>query len=248
MAALLFHPATFTPFGGAALEIWSAPSIHAPTHSGWTQTPVIALGALSGKGIGAGARLASVELALLLALFAGALFIGHSLGTIGFRAPENLRSLRMSREKSAVSRSGSRGASRCPFPTAGSPRAYVVVPESFLADGEQFRLTVLHELQHHRQGDTAFSHLLQGLKLAFFWNPLFHLWEQGIASLQEFACDEALVDLKQVSPHAYGGCLLKAANTCLNSHAPARRYHGHGAGNFGQNPQKENRHDVRSKS
>jgi membrane-bound lytic murein transglycosylase D len=56
------------------------------------------------------------------------------------------------------------------------------------------------------------------MKLVLFWNPLFHLWEQGIATLQEFACDEALVDLKNVSPHAYGGCLLKAASLSLSAH------------------------------
>ncbi|WP_426755930.1 transglycosylase SLT domain-containing protein [Myxococcus sp. Y35] len=89
--------------------------------------------------------------------------------------------------------------------------AYVVVPPALLEDAEALRLTVLHELQHHRQRDThlAFARLL--LTGAFFWHPAAHGLSRWLASLQEWACDEALVTSGRVQAHAYARCLLQAA-------------------------------------
>ncbi|MBZ4422659.1 transglycosylase SLT domain-containing protein [Myxococcus sp. RHSTA-1-4] len=93
----------------------------------------------------------------------------------------------------------------------GRRSAWVVVPPSVLGDAESFRLTVLHELQHHRQRDThlAFARLL--LTGAFFWHPAAHLLSRWLASLQELACDEALVASGRAQAHAYARCLLQAA-------------------------------------
>lgn len=56
---------------------------------------------------------------------------------------------------------------------------------------------------------------MQALKAVLYLNPLIHFWEKGISTLQEFACDEALVDQKKVSPRAYGSCLVTAAELSL---------------------------------
>jgi membrane-bound lytic murein transglycosylase D len=103
-----------------------------------------------------------------------------------------------------------------------SPRpriqAQIVVPLDLLSNPEAYRIATLHEMQHHRQGDTQWSYLLQALKSVCFWNPFFHLWEKSLSEAQEFACDEALVGLKNVSAHAYGSCLIETAKIGLGSH------------------------------
>jgi hypothetical protein len=94
----------------------------------------------------------------------------------------------------------------------------VVLPESWLTNPTRFRLSCLHELQHHRQGDTRAIFLLEFARMLFFWNPAAHAWIRSISQLQEFACDEALIDRRDVSPRAYGGCLLQAAELTLGNH------------------------------
>lgn len=93
----------------------------------------------------------------------------------------------------------------------GKPSAWVVVPPALLSDAEAFRLTVLHELQHHRQRDThlAFARLV--LTGAFFWHPAAHLLSRWLESLQELACDEALVATGRAQAQAYARCLLRAS-------------------------------------
>ncbi|GHH02470.1 M56 and MltD domain-containing protein [Comamonas sp. JC664] len=89
--------------------------------------------------------------------------------------------------------------------------AWVVVPPALLADAEGLRLTVLHELQHHRQRDTHGAFARLALTGVFFWHPAAHGLSRWLASLQELACDEALVASGRVQPHAYARCLLQAA-------------------------------------
>ncbi|MCI0670507.1 MAG: M56 and MltD domain-containing protein [Myxococcaceae bacterium] len=91
------------------------------------------------------------------------------------------------------------------------PSAWVVVPSALLEDAEALRLTVTHELQHHRQRDTvlAFGRMLLGG--LFFWNPVVHAFSRWLAECQELACDEALVTSGRVRPHAYARCLLQSS-------------------------------------
>jgi hypothetical protein len=96
--------------------------------------------------------------------------------------------------------------------------AHVVLTPEMVLKPSSLKIAVLHELQHHRQGDTLWVHAIQLLKMICFWNPFLLLWEKELSQTQEFACDEALVDLKSVSPHAYGSCLLEAALNCRNTH------------------------------
>ena len=91
--------------------------------------------------------------------------------------------------------------------------AFVVLPASMMTKPRQMRLAVMHELQHHRQKDTVWIYLILGLNLFCFANPFIRLWSRWISEVQEFACDEALVDHKKVSSLAYASCLLEVAQT-----------------------------------
>jgi membrane-bound lytic murein transglycosylase D len=94
------------------------------------------------------------------------------------------------------------------FPGTG---AWVVVPSGVLEDAEALRLTVRHELQHHRQRDTVFAYARLGFDSVFFWNPFARAFSRWLAEGQEFACDEALVRSRRVPVEAYARCLLQAS-------------------------------------
>ncbi len=91
-------------------------------------------------------------------------------------------------------------------------RAYVVLHRD-LRGGPDWRLALLHELQHHRQGDTRFAWLLLGLRVLCAPNPFVHLLSRQLAALEELACDAALIARDDVPAHSYGSCLLRAASS-----------------------------------
>ncbi|MFY0567389.1 M56 family metallopeptidase [Archangium lansingense] len=94
---------------------------------------------------------------------------------------------------------------------APHPSAWVAVPSRLLEDTEGLRMTVLHELQHHRQRDTMVAYVRLALGALFFWNPVVHAFGRWLATCQELACDEALVSGGKARPHDYARCLLEAA-------------------------------------
>lgn len=96
--------------------------------------------------------------------------------------------------------------------------ANVFLPSALLSTPQQLRVALKHENQHHRQGDTKWNYLMLFIKTFFFCNPFAHLALAEVSKLQEFACDEALVDQRNVSVQAYGGCLLRVAEMALGSH------------------------------
>jgi TonB family protein len=99
-----------------------------------------------------------------------------------------------------------------PFSTLALGRKQIVLPYTLLASPRNLRLAVAHELQHLRNGDLGWVILLEGIKRLCFWNPAVHLWQYEFDCLQELACDEALVQDKQVNALAYGNCLLDVAS------------------------------------
>lgn len=99
-------------------------------------------------------------------------------------------------------------------------RAYVMLPAAIADQPVNLRLSLLHELQHHRQADTLWVHILYGLRVFFFWNPLIYIVIKRIDYIQELACDEALVGRRQVSIHEYSGCLLEAARNAMAFKSP----------------------------
>ena len=94
--------------------------------------------------------------------------------------------------------------------------AAVVMPTTLLNRIADFKIGVFHELQHHRQKDTQWVYVLWFLRILCFANPFIHLWTRWISELQEFACDETLVDLKRVESQQYARCLIQVAETALN--------------------------------
>lgn len=95
--------------------------------------------------------------------------------------------------------------------------AYIVLPSRMLTQLKDCRIALRHEAQHHRQGDTRWVYGLELLKALFFWNPASYWLSRTINHLQEFACDEALIGHRNVSPQAYGSCLLMAAELAVGS-------------------------------
>lgn len=78
-------------------------------------------------------------------------------------------------------------------------KSFVVIPSIMIGQAGHMRLAIAHELQHHRQHDTRWLHLIAGLKALMFWNPFIHLLDRRIMHLQEFACDEALAGHRGIS-------------------------------------------------
>lgn len=102
-----------------------------------------------------------------------------------------------------------------PFSALLDGRAYVALPLEILGNREDFRVALRHELQHHRQRDTAWAVWVEWLACAFFANPFVHLWKKEINELQELSCDEALIGQRRVSPREYGSCLVRVAEAAL---------------------------------
>jgi beta-lactamase regulating signal transducer with metallopeptidase domain len=109
---------------------------------------------------------------------------------------------------------------RVPFSVAFFRNAYVVVPTHLLARASDVRMAIVHELQHHRQGDCRTAYVLEWLRAIFFWNPAIHRWRSSLGELQEFSCDEALIGRRPFEPYDYGRCLLAVAQAAS---LPSRR-------------------------
>lgn len=95
-------------------------------------------------------------------------------------------------------------------------RAHIVLPTHLINDSKAFRISVLHELQHHRQKDTVWVYALQFIGCFFGLNPVVRTIKREIEENQELACDEILIDQKKLSPQLYGNCLYQFALTELN--------------------------------
>lgn len=100
-------------------------------------------------------------------------------------------------------------------------QANVILPSSFLSRSEEYKMAIAHELQHHRHGDTRWVYIMWGLKLVCIINPTIYLWNRWISEIQEFACDETLVDQNKVESQAYARCLVEVAQTAIDQkHVP----------------------------
>jgi beta-lactamase regulating signal transducer with metallopeptidase domain len=103
---------------------------------------------------------------------------------------------------------------KVPFSFMLGKKAFVIIPNSLLVNREFFKAPLFHEIQHHRQGDTAWVYLIWLLKLICFFNPAIHLWSREISKLQEFSCDEILIGQKKISCDSYAHCLIAVAQSC----------------------------------
>ncbi|MEK6730631.1 MAG: M56 family metallopeptidase [Pseudomonadota bacterium] len=89
--------------------------------------------------------------------------------------------------------------------------SYVVLPILLLDNSEELAVVIKHELQHLRQHDGWFRHLLAIVNIFCWWNPLYQVYIRWFLSVQEFACDEALIITKQLSAKHYAQVLLAIA-------------------------------------
>lgn len=100
-------------------------------------------------------------------------------------------------------------------------QANVVLPTTSLGQREEYKMAIAHEIQHHRHGDTRWVYVMWGLRLVCITNPAIHLWNRWISEIQEFACDETLVDQNKVESQAYARCLVEVAQTAIDQkHVP----------------------------
>lgn len=95
-------------------------------------------------------------------------------------------------------------------------QANIVLPWQLLGNQKDFKIAIMHEIQHHRHGDTRWVYILWLLKLVCIANPTIYLWNRWIAEIQEFACDETLVDQGKVETQSYARCLIEVAQTAIN--------------------------------
>jgi beta-lactamase regulating signal transducer with metallopeptidase domain len=104
-----------------------------------------------------------------------------------------------------------------PFSCWRPGRAHVVLPSFLLRDTQSWRIALAHELQHHRQRDTAWLHVFAALRVSCALNPFVHGWARAAKRTQEFACDEALIARRRWSPQAYARCLVDVADRMRGS-------------------------------
>jgi beta-lactamase regulating signal transducer with metallopeptidase domain len=104
-----------------------------------------------------------------------------------------------------------------PFSLWWPKTAFVCLPVCFCADSALLKATILHEIQHHRAGDTRFVYVQWLIRTLFFWNVAVRQWMRTIDDSQEFACDEAMVGQGKVSARGYAANLIAAAQHALKA-------------------------------
>lgn len=151
------------------------------------------------------------------------LLIGFVLGLLaGFRVWRDIHSLlRIRRRSYSIRKLASVNVFlneeiTVPFSSWLPGRTDVVIPTSLLSKGQDFKIAIAHELQHHRQGDTKWVYAIWAFKVLCAANPFVYLWNRWISELQEFACDETLVDQHKVDSQQYARCLVEVAETANN--------------------------------
>lgn len=91
--------------------------------------------------------------------------------------------------------------------------AWVLMPSCFLTDAGKTKMAILHELQHHRQGDTLWLYVFLIMKTLIGVNPACLLWQNLMFEVQELKVDERLVDQGKVKSGEYARCLIEVAET-----------------------------------
>ena len=162
--------------------------------------------------------LRDVAVGAVLSALAG--LLGLLLGSVPWRLAG--LALRVSRMPLVRRRGGVRivvsGDCLTAFAFAVPGRLYVVMPALLLERPAAWRMSVSHEVMHHRRGDTLTAPLLEMVRLLFFWNPAAGHAVRRVREIEEMACDEALI-AKGISMPAYARCLLEAAETAARARA-----------------------------
>jgi hypothetical protein len=197
-----------------AAKVWSAQSIKsfgqdyiAPDKGGYLSLPTpIGISTLQADQV---AITWGILGALLLVL--GGLFIGRDLRALFKTKKNSFLVRRLGRVRILVS-----DAVQVPFSYWLPGQANIVVPSSLVERREDYKMAIAHELQHHRHGDTRWVYVMWGMRLICIINPAIHFWNRWISEIQEFACDETLVDQNKVESQAYARCLVEVAQTAID--------------------------------
>ncbi|MCB0350404.1 MAG: transglycosylase SLT domain-containing protein [Bdellovibrionales bacterium] len=102
-----------------------------------------------------------------------------------------------------------------PFSIRALSQLWIVLPESFSMNVNNSRIAMLHEMQHHRQGDTLWQYLFFLLKASSAFNPMVKKWLSVISEVQELKVDEVLIDQKKIKPQEYARCLIEVAESVV---------------------------------
>lgn len=195
-----------TPFSFPFAKIWSASSVRSfdlAESSEQNGAVEIVVGQKSGPQIGMN-LINKFSFIPILVLLGWLFFLAKDFLRLYQWKNGSIRVRRIGKVEIYVSESAS-----MPFSFWLPGAAVVVVPTRHLGLG--LRTIMAHELQHHRQRDTVWIIPFAIIKLFCFFNPFFHLWIRWISELQEYACDETLVDRKKVESLAYARLLVEVA-------------------------------------
>lgn len=98
-----------------------------------------------------------------------------------------------------------------PFCWSTLTKHYILLPTFLLNEAQHLRMTLRHEAEHLRQGDTLWLHVMSFFKIICLFNPFIYLWCKWFHDLQEFACDEALIMRHRIDRKRYAQCLFDIA-------------------------------------
>ncbi|HAZ13207.1 MAG: hypothetical protein A2X86_16100 [Bdellovibrionales bacterium GWA2_49_15] len=102
---------------------------------------------------------------------------------------------------------------KVPFSLMTLRHAWIVLPSSFMFNSSKMKISILHEIQHHRQSDTRWLFVIQLMKALTAVNPAVHVWIKIISELQELKVDENLIDQEKIGPREYARCLIEVAES-----------------------------------
>ena len=202
------------PFFEPAVKVWVAESIKTfpNQYNGVSKAGYLSLPITHGTSM-YGAHQISLSLSILAVLLfiAGAIFIGRDLYGL-IKIKKNSHLIRRLGQVSIYVHDFI----SVPFSYWTPWKANVMIPSTLLSKPHDFRIALKHELQHHRQKDTQWVYGIWLTRMICILNPLIHLWSKQLSEIQEFACDETLVDHKKVESQQYARCPIEVAETAIN--------------------------------
>jgi len=99
-------------------------------------------------------------------------------------------------------------ASACSFSLM--KKSYIALPVALLEQHEGFILTMRHEMQHCRQYDGLWRHIISLVQIISWWNPMCQRVTHHANHISELCCDQAVVNKYALTAHAYSSTLLLA--------------------------------------
>lgn len=88
-------------------------------------------------------------------------------------------------------------------------KCYIVLPVYCVENHDAHFLTIKHEVQHIRQQDGLWMHLLAWVSIFCWWNPSYILLKHWCQQIQEICCDTAVLNSKKFGLKHYASTLLE---------------------------------------